>query len=65
RSQQKPGSKPLVTANYQRTPACHLRDNRIRVKGTFPKNDRLQRLSINVEGQGSNIEHLFGSFVPY
>jgi hypothetical protein len=42
-----------------------LADNRIRVKGTFPQNDRLQGLSINVEGQGSNIEHLFGSFVPY
>lgn len=42
-----------------------LADNHIRLKGTFPQSDHLQGLSISVEGQGNNLEHLFGSVVPY
>lgn len=42
-----------------------LGDNRIRARGTFPQGNSLEGLSLNLEGQGSNLEHFLGSVVAY
>ena len=42
-----------------------MADNQIRLQAKIPRDGSLKALAINIEGQGGNLEHLLGSFVPY
>ena len=42
-----------------------LAGNQIRFQTTIPRTESLKDLMISIDGQGENLEHMFGSFVPY
>lgn len=42
-----------------------IADNQIRLQATIPRDSSWKALAVNIEGQGEQLEHLLGSFVPY